>query len=114
MPRKHIYQKNKAHYQQENRKASKLFRHTKRNTDPAWWEKEVQRLQTLPIAVRKMKIRWEVLKRDNFTCQYCGRKAPDVVLHVDHKIPKSLGGTYSMENLITACFACNIGKSNRL
>lgn len=30
------------------------------------------------------KLRFEVFKRDKFTCQYCGAKAPDVVLHVDH------------------------------
>lgn len=28
-------------------------------------------------------IRFEVFKRDMFTCQYCGRKAPDVILEVD-------------------------------
>lgn len=58
--------------------------------------------------------RWKVLQRDNFTCQYCGRKAPDVALQVDHKIPKSLGGKYNLENLITSCFECNQGKKDTL
>lgn len=56
------------------------------------------------------KIRFEVFKRDKFTCQYCGRKAPDVVLNVDHITPVAEGGTNDMLNLITACFSCNNGK----
>ena len=57
-----------------------------------------------------LKRRFAVLKRDNFTCQYCGRKAPDVQLEVDHIIPKSYGGSDKRTNLITACYECNIGK----
>jgi len=60
------------------------------------------------------KLRFEIFKRDNFTCFYCGRKAPAVVLQVDHKIPKSKGGKTAKENLITSCFECNIGKSDNL
>lgn len=57
--------------------------------------------------------RFEVFKRDKFTCQYCGKSAPEVVLHVDHIQPVSKGGDNSIANLITACAACNGGKSNR-
>src|SRR2546429_2916605 len=32
------------------------------------------------------KRRFEVFARDNFTCVYCGRKPPDVVLQAEHKI----------------------------
>lgn len=39
-------------------------------------------------------IRFEVFKRDNFTCQYCGAKAPDVILEVDHINPVKLGGKF--------------------
>lgn len=56
------------------------------------------------------KVRFEVFKRDSFTCQYCGRKAPDVVLHVDHIEPVAGGGTNDMLNLITSCSVCNVGK----
>lgn len=56
------------------------------------------------------KIRFEVFKRDSFTCQYCGKKAPDVVLNVDHIKPVAKGGTNDMFNLITSCFECNNGK----
>ncbi|WP_397570636.1 HNH endonuclease [Schlesneria sp. T3-172] len=58
-------------------------------------------------------LRFEVLKRDAFTCQYCGRKAPDVLLEVDHIEPVSKGGTNSLLNLISSCKDCNAGKSDR-
>lgn len=57
--------------------------------------------------------RFEVFKRDSFTCQYCGKSAPEVVLHIDHIIPVSKGGNNSIINLTTACADCNGGKSNR-
>lgn len=60
------------------------------------------------------KIRFEVFKRDSFSCQYCGAKAPDVVLNVDHITPVSKGGENDTLNLITSCFSCNSGKSNNL
>ena len=59
------------------------------------------------------KVRFEVFKRDNFTCQYCGSKAPQVVLEVDHIEPVSKGGTNDILNLVTSCFDCNRGKSDR-
>lgn len=58
------------------------------------------------------KIRFEVFKRDKFTCQYCGRMAPDVVLQVDHIKPVSKGGKNDILNLVTSCADCNNGKSN--
>lgn len=57
------------------------------------------------------KTRFEVFKRDNFTCQYCGSKAPDIILEVDHIHPVKEGGENDMMNLITSCFNCNRGKS---
>lgn len=56
------------------------------------------------------KIRFEVFKRDSFTCQYCGESAPNVILEVDHIQPVSAGGTNDILNLITSCFDCNRGK----
>ncbi len=58
-------------------------------------------------------LRFEVLKRDSFTCQHCGRKAPDVLLHIDHIEPVAKGGTNDLLNLITSCVECNSGKSDR-
>jgi len=56
--------------------------------------------------------RWQVLARDSFTCVYCGRKPPEVALHVDHKISVKDGGSDELENLVTACDECNAGKSD--
>lgn len=58
--------------------------------------------------------RFETLKRDKFTCQYCGAKAPDVLLHVDHIVPFSDGGSCDLMNLVTSCSDCNGGKSDKL
>lgn len=58
------------------------------------------------------RVRFEVLKRDAFTCQYCGKVAPDVILHIDHIKPVSKGGNNGILNLVTSCQSCNSGKSN--
>lgn len=58
----------------------------------------------------KKSTRFEVFKRDSFTCQYCGAKAPDVLLHVDHIKPVASGGTSDIMNLVTSCASCNGGK----
>ena len=57
--------------------------------------------------------RFEVFKRDSFTCQYCGRSAPEVILEVDHIEPVAKGGTNDAINLVTACRDCNRGKGAR-
>lgn len=59
------------------------------------------------------KTRFEVFKRDNFTCQYCGKSAPEVVLEVDHIQPVIKGGNDDLMNLVTSCFDCNRGKRDR-
>lgn len=59
------------------------------------------------------KIRFEVFKRDSFKCQYCGKSAPDVLLQLDHIKPVAKGGGNEILNLVTACEACNVGKSDR-
>jgi hypothetical protein len=55
-------------------------------------------------------LRFEVFKRDNFTCQYCGRMAPDVVLEIDHIKPIAKSGKTTILNLVTSCYDCNRGK----
>lgn len=59
------------------------------------------------------RLRHEVFKRDQFRCKECGRGNKEVVLHVDHIIPVSQGGTDELDNLQTLCSACNFAKSNR-
>lgn len=65
------------------------------------------------MAIRNS-VRFEVFKRDNFTCQYCGRSAPEAKLQADHVIPQSKGGSDKPYNLITSCFKCNNGKWDKL
>lgn len=59
------------------------------------------------------KLRFEIFKRDLFTCQYCGSMPPSVVLEIDHVIPVSSGGENDDVNLLTSCFDCNRGKGAR-
>jgi hypothetical protein len=63
-----------------------------------------------PLNARK---RFEILKRDGFKCQYCGKGSPDVELEVDHILPVKSGGTDDPDNLMTACTECNQGKGAR-
>jgi hypothetical protein len=59
-------------------------------------------------------IRWQVFERDDFKCVACGKTAHDgAILHVDHIIPRSKGGSDKMDNYQTLCHLCNIGKSNK-
>lgn len=57
------------------------------------------------------KLRFAVFARDGFQCRYCGRLGDDAVLHADHFRAASKGGATTMENLVTACAICNLGKS---
>jgi len=54
--------------------------------------------------------RRNVMRRDNFKCQYCGGS---VSLTIDHVLPRSRGGKDSWENLVTACTTCNTKKGDR-
>lgn len=58
-----------------------------------------------------LKLRYKVMKRDNFKCVLCGGSMPEVELRVDHIIPVCQGGTSVESNLRTLCFPCNSGKS---
>ncbi len=51
--------------------------------------------------------------RDQFICQYCGKKVKKKPT-IDHIIPKSRGGTFSWENVVTACIRCNQKKGCKL
>lgn len=63
------------------------------------------------MAVSK-RLRYEILRRDNHACRYCGRSAPEVPLRVDHVTPVALGGGDEPTNLATSCHDCNSGKSS--
>ena len=62
-----------------------------------------------------LRLRFLVMKRDDFKCCMCGRSpatTPRLELHIDHIIPWSKGGETIIDNLQTLCSDCNLGKSN--
>ena len=78
--------------------------------------KEILRGDRAPREV-SLRLRFRVLKRDNFSCRACGASPalkPGLSLHVDHIKARSHGGEAIEENLQTLCDACNLGKSNVL
>lgn len=84
---------------------------------------EIKEIKKIKIKTRRTprdineRLRFKVLKRDNFKCVFCGKSPAtdaNVILHVDHIIPWSKGGETVIENLQTLCSKCNLGKSNLL
>lgn len=63
------------------------------------------------MAVSK-RLRFEILRRDNHQCRYCGARGEETPLTVDHVTPEALGGTDDPANLVAACADCNAGKSS--
>ncbi len=64
-----------------------------------------------------LRLRLEVLKRDDFRCVFCGKSPAiekGIILHIDHIIPFSKGGENTKDNLQTLCGECNLGKSDRI
>lgn len=55
-------------------------------------------------------LRFQILRRDNHTCRYCGATAPDAKIGVDHVVAVALGGTDEPTNLVACCQPCNAGK----
>lgn len=62
----------------------------------------------------RYRLRFQIFRRDKFTCQYCGRTAAKdgAKLTLDHILPRIAGGDWDSENLITACLVCNQGKAD--
>jgi len=58
--------------------------------------------------------RKNILIRDNYQCQYCGKKAPVSSITIDHIIPRSQGGASNWTNVVTCCSKCNTKKGGRL
>lgn len=64
------------------------------------------------IEVKREKItpelRENILRRDRYTCRYCGSKKEP--FYLDHVYPVARGGETSEENLVTSCLNCNVKK----
>eukprot|EP00177_Eucheuma_denticulatum_P007993 GFKZ01014556.1.p1 GENE.GFKZ01014556.1~~GFKZ01014556.1.p1 ORF type:complete len:284 (-),score=17.97 GFKZ01014556.1:490-1341(-) len=58
--------------------------------------------------------RFNVFLRDNFSCQYCGKRFPTQELTFDHVVPRCLGGKTNWGNVVTACIGCNHRKGRYL
>lgn len=56
-------------------------------------------------------MRQAVFERDGWVCVYCGKRTR--TLTCDHVIPVSRGGSITLDNLVTACLACNVAKATR-
>ncbi len=57
--------------------------------------------------------RKNVYKRDNYTCQYCGKKYPPEYLNIDHVLPRHRGGRTTWENVVCSCIWCNFKKGGK-
>lgn len=57
--------------------------------------------------------RMNILLRDRYTCQYCGKRFKRSNLNIDHITPRSLGGQTSWENVVASCHRCNLRKGGR-
>ena len=55
------------------------------------------------MAVSK-RTRFEVLRRDDYTCRYC--RSTENPLTIDHVVPEALGGGNDPSNLVAACRDC--------
>lgn len=83
----------------------------------------VDRAFKIPAVMRllgKVSLRFQVklsrrniFIRDRYTCQYCGKAGTNANLTLDHCTPRSRGGRFSWDNLVTACIDCNSRKGNR-
>jgi len=75
----------------------------------------ISEMEDIPNVRKKLtaKQRHEIWRRDNFTCQYCGKTIKDLPLEVDHILPVSKGGTNAPSNLQTLCIDCNREKRDK-
>lgn len=76
-------------------------------TNKRWYERNRNERK-----IRRLRLRFQIFQRDNFTCQYCGRKPPEAILEIDHRFPRSKGGKNNIKNYITSCRECNLGKGD--
>jgi 5-methylcytosine-specific restriction endonuclease McrA len=67
-----------------------------------YYVKTRKRKNTFGIANKR-----NLLVRDNFKCQYCGTTLSMRNGTIDHVVPRSQGGTHSLDNTVASCKVCN-------
>ncbi len=75
----------------------------------------VVRLQSY-VRLRRVRLgfsRRSVFTRDNYRCQYCGRRCSPAEVTCDHVVPRSQGGGTDWENVVACCMRCNRVKGGR-
>ena len=70
----------------------------------------LSRYVRVPYRNRVPLTRAALMRRDNYQCAYCGRRAETI----DHVIPRSRGGQHAWENCVASCTICNHRKADRL
>lgn len=70
----------------------------------------LRRFVKVPFRNRVPLTRAALMRRDNYHCAYCGRRAETI----DHVVPRSRGGPHSWENCVASCATCNLRKADRL
>ena len=58
--------------------------------------------------LKDTKLRDFIFKKYDYKCVYCGSRGEEI----EHIVPRSKGGTNSVENLTLSCRKCNISKGN--
>lgn len=70
-------------------------------------------LKTYQLAPKHIAFtRFNVFLRDRFRCQYCGERHRSADLTFDHVTPRSKGGPTAWENIVAACWPCNMSKDD--
>ncbi|MPY86994.1 MAG: HNH endonuclease [Luteitalea sp.] len=67
-------------------------------------------MRGIPARLRRL-----VIERARDRCEYCGlsQEGQEAAFHVDHVIPRGVGGPTSAENLALACVSCSLRKAAR-
>lgn len=100
----------------EGRAWLKEWRTRKYNEDPEYRARELDRNhryrkptpEDVPIN------RYDIYERDNGICRLCGEPVDKTNFHLDHIVPRLLGGVHRPENVQVAHPACNVRKSAKL
>ena len=95
----------------KNPKLAAIARLQTGEKNPRWKDGITSKLQQRCSSQKWIQIRSKIYKRDNWTCQKCGKKChTDIQCH--HSIPESEGGSHIPENLVTLCKSCHIKVEN--